>query len=170
MNATATNRMLAYKRRMNILELLETKKMTPMEVSQYISESLSIIKADLKRLYLSRYLKRERKFDPSCSRNVYAYSTKNKNLPCPNVVINEKQNEIIENADFLGNFNRDAKKNDLPIQKIGHAKVIVDPNNSNKTTYLNLGRDGKDYAWQRKKHKTTIGIGSSFALYDGATL
>ena len=169
MNATAINRMLAYKRRLLILELLQGKKLTTFEVAEHISDNLNVIKEDLKRLYLMRHLSRERKFHPVRNAYVFAYTTKNKNLPMPNVIITDKQKKHIESADFENGFKRE-KKADLPLQKTPHKKVVVDPNNPNITTYFNLNRAGSDYAWQRKKHKTNVSIGSTFSLYDGATL
>ena len=166
MNASAVNRLLAYKRRLMILELLDNNKLTSLEVSLYISDSYSVIKSDLKRLYLSRYLSRERKFNSSCRKYVFAYYTKNKHLPMPNVIANAKQKQIVADVDFISAPQRTI----LPVKKLPHKKVIVDPVNPHITTYLNLNRDGADYAWQRKKHKTTISIGSTFSLYDGATL
>lgn len=166
MNATAINRLLAYKRRMLILELLEKQKLTSIEIGAKISDSFSVIKSDLKRLYLMHYLSRERKFDPLCGKYVFAYFTKNKNFPMPNLILTDKQKEIAKEVDFTSK----PKRNLLPVQKTPHKKVVVDPNNPNITTYFNLNRAGSDYAWQRKKHKTNVSIGSTFALYDGATL
>jgi hypothetical protein len=150
-----------------ILELLDNNKLTASEISLYISDSFSVIKTDLKRLYLSRYLSRERKFDPVCGRYVFAYLTKNKNFPMPNILSTETQRKIVENTDF-----ENRPKRNLPVQKAPHQKILIDPKNPNAKTYLNLGRAGSDYAWQKIKSSAfgTPSIGSTFSLYDGASV
>jgi hypothetical protein len=42
-------------------------------------------------------------------------------------------------------------------------KVIVDQDNPNKRTYINLDRKGSDYSYQRKKHSATTSLSSSMA-------
>ena len=167
MNANAINRLLAYKRRIMILELLDNKKLTASEVAQHISDSFSVIKTDLKRLYIGKYLSRERKFDPACAKYVFAYFTKNKNFPMPNIASTETQRKMVDNTDF-----ENRPKRNLPVPKAPHQKILTDPKNPNAKTYLNLGRAGSDYAWQKIKSSAfgTPSIGSTFSLYDGVSV
>jgi len=174
MNATATNRLIAYKRKLLILELLEKEHLNISQIAEKICDSFVIIKADVKKLYLQRYLSRKKIYDLSLRKSVYAYITKRKDLPAPNVNATNKQKEMVANIDFENDVSRKKHPNkidELPKQITKHEHIVVDPKNPNITTYLNLGRAGSDYAWQRPKRKTTsVNIGSTFSLYDSATL
>lgn len=161
MQATAQNRLLAYKRRLLILDLLEGKKMTSIEVTQHISEQLHVIKTDLKRLYLMRYLSRERKFQPDRKAYVFAYTTKKKTLPMPNLNISDEVQEKVDKADFKNNFKRESQ---LPAYMIHQAKVIVSKSNPNLTTYINSNRPASDYNYQKTKNNINRGISSTFEV------
>jgi hypothetical protein len=170
MNATAENRLLAYKRKLLILDLLENKNLTVAETASKICDSFFIIKSEIQKLYVQKYLTRNKKLDPILNKRVYAYTTKDKNYPMPNIKATADQVKKVDNIDLINDASRKRKPVDLPKQLMEHKRIVVDPNNPNCTTYLNLGRAGSDYAWQRPKRKhTTVNIGSTFSLMDYAS-
>lgn len=174
MNANATNRLIAYKRKLVILDLLQNQQLNVTEISEKICDSFLIIKAEVKKLYLQGYLSRKRVYSLVAKKPVYAYIAKKKNYPMPNIKATDEQVILANNVDFLNDASRKKhprKFDELPKELHDHKHIIVDEKNPHITTYLNLGRKGSDYAWQRPKRKhTKVGIGSTFALYDGATL
>lgn len=170
MNATAVNRLLAYRRKLIILDLLENQELNISEISKEICESFLIIKAEVKKLYLQHYLSRKRVYCPVARKPVYAYKTKNKNYPMPNIKATDEQKELANKVDFVYDSSRKVKPIQLPKKLMEHQRIVVDPKNPNCTTYLNLGRAGSDYAWQRPKRKyVTVSIGSTFSLMDYAS-
>jgi len=50
MNATATNRLIAYRRKLLILELLEADHLNMNQIAEQICDSFVVIKADVKKL------------------------------------------------------------------------------------------------------------------------
>ena len=174
MSATAINRLTAYKRQVLILELLDKEQLNVSEVADQICDSFLIIKAEIKKLYLRGYLSRKRVYCPVARKPVFAYKSKNKYFPMPNIKATDEQKETAKNVDLLNDLSRKKhpiKDEELPKQLMQHEHIVVDPKNPNITTYLNLNRAGSDYAWQRPKRKyTSVSIGSTFSLYDGATL
>lgn len=171
MSATAVNRLLAYKRQVLILKLLENNQLNISQVSEQICDSFLIIKAEIKKLYLRGYLSRKRIYCPVARKPVFSYKSKNKDFPMPNIKATDEQKKATDCIDLINDESRKKKSHELPKQLTEHKKVIVDPKNPHITTYLNLGRAGSDYAWQRPKRKhTSVSIGSTFSLYDGATL
>lgn len=174
MSATAMNRLLAYKRQVLILELLDKEQLNISEVADHICDSFLIIKAEIKKLYLKGYLSRKRIYCLVARKPVYAYKTKNKNFPMPNIKATAKQIILANNVDFLNDASRKKhfkKIDELPTELHDHKHIIVDEKNPHITTYLNLGRKGSDYAWQRPKRKhTPVSIGSTFSLYYNASI
>jgi hypothetical protein len=174
MSATAMNRLLAYKRQVLILELLDKEQLNISEVADHICDSFLIIKAEIKKLYLKGYLSRKRIYDPVARKPVYAYKTKNKNYPMPNIKATDEQKELTSNVDLLNDVSRKkhpVKVDELPKELHDHKHIVVDEKNPHITTYLNLGRKGSDYAWQRPKRKhTPVSIGSTFSLYYNASI
>jgi hypothetical protein len=170
MNATAENRLLAYKRRLLILDLLENQNLTVAETANKICDSFLIIKSEIQKLYKQKHLTRNKKFDSFSKKRVYAYTTINKNFPMPNIKATDDQIKKVDKIDLINDTSRKRKPLDLPKQLMEHKRIVVDPKNPNCTTYLNLGRAGSDYAWQRPKRKhTAVSIGSTFSLMDYAS-
>jgi len=174
MSATAMNRLLAYKRQVLILELLDKEQLNISEVADHICDSFLIIKAEIKKLYLRGYLSRKRIYCSVARKPVYAYITKKKNYPMPNIKATDEQVILANNVDFVNDASRKkhpTKMVELPKELHDHKHIIVDEKNPHITTYLNLGRKGADYAWQRPKRKhTPVSIGSTFSLMDSASI
>lgn len=69
--------------------------------------------------------------------------------------------------DFYEYFSHKAEKHAHKWTKDENKPIV----NSHVRIVRNLDRPGSDYAWQRPKRKsTTVNIGSTFSLYDSATL
>jgi hypothetical protein len=174
MNANATNRLIAYRRKLVILELLEKQQLSVSQTAEQICDSYLVVKAEMQKLYLQRYLSRKKQYCPIANKPVYAYITKNKNYPMPNIKATNEQVILANNVDFLNDASRKKhpnKINELPKELHDHKHIIVDEKNPHITTYLNLGRKGSDYAWQRPKRKhTAVNIGSTFSLMDSASI
>ncbi|CAB4121822.1 hypothetical protein UFOVP17_13 [uncultured Caudovirales phage] len=172
MNNTNVNRIIAHKRRMTILTLLELEPLDTTGISDAINESFPVVSEDLCRLYKRGFVSRVKKLNEKKNREFWSYSTIHKNMPLPNIKLTTEQWQYVNN--FV-NY----KKSDFKVTEIeesiydgnGRKRVVTNPNNPNCKTYFNLNRSGSDYSWQRPKRKhTTVNIGSTFALYDGATL
>jgi hypothetical protein len=61
------------------------------------------------------------------------------------------------------NANENAKARDKRETGQFGGKVIIDQDNPNKRTYINLDRKGSDYSYQRKKHSASTTLSSSMA-------
>ena len=174
MNANATNRLIAYKRKLVILDLLQNQQLNITEIAEKICDSFLIIKSEVKKLYLQGYLSRKKVYSLVAKKPIYAYATKNKNYPMPNIKATNEQVILANNVDFINDTSRKKHPNkidELPKQLTKHEHIIVDEKNPHITTYLNLGRAGSDYAWQRPKRKhTPVSIGSTFSLYYNASI
>lgn len=170
MNANAVNRLIAHRRKLVILDLLESKQLTMAEICQQVCESYLIIKAEVQKLYLHRYLSRKKVYDPTVRKAVFAYTRTHKRFIDPNIKATAQQTAQAEMVDFYNDESRKKKPVELPKKLNQHQHIVVDPKNPHITTYYNLGRDGSDYAWQRSKSdKVNRGIGSTFAMFDSAT-
>ena len=170
MNANAVNRLVAHKRKLVILELLETQQLNVSEISERICESFLIIKAEVRKLYLHRYLSRKKAYSKVAQKPVFVYTRTQKRFIDPNIKATAHQVVQADKVDFYNDLSRKDKPVELPKKLNQHQHIVVDPKNPHITTYYNLGRDGSDYAWQRSKSdKVNRGIGSTFSMFDNAT-
>jgi len=174
MNANAVNRLLAYKRQLLILELLKEQELNISQVADEICDSFLIIKSEIKKLYLRGYLSRKRIYCQVARKPVFSYKSKNKHYAMPNIKSTAEQRALVAGVDLLHDVSRKkhpTKVDELPKELHDHKHIIVDEKNPHITTYLNLGRKGSDYAWQRPKRKhTPVSIGSTFSLYYNASI
>jgi hypothetical protein len=169
MNANAVNRLIAYKRKLVILNLLENQQLNISEISDKICESFVIIKSEVQKLHLHGYLSRKKIYDPIARKRVFSYIRTNKKFPEANIKATTEQQVRADMVDFYNDQSRKKKPEELPKQFNEHQRIVVDPKTPHITTYLNLGRPGSDYAWQRSKSdKVNRGIGSTFAIFDSA--
>lgn len=130
------------KNMLKVYELLKLTELGPSEVAFAMGWKNSKAWHYIKKLFHGGYLGKE-------GRGIYSSNKKKQYVMKDYVSVKERLQAI---AEELPNMPKQKKM--LPT---GTPHVVVQ---GNVTTYYNLSRPAGDYAWQRRKQKTVVSIGS----------
>lgn len=140
-----------------ICEYLKNNPMMSHKVAEHFGFALATAALLLKELMLDGYILRQEITKPTQRRKMVLFSTSNKQFVPRS--LDEIEKLVQARMDTFS---------EISSGKFYENKM--QPTHPNGRVIRNLDRPGSDYAWQRKKRRhTAVGIGSSFALYDGLT-
>lgn len=148
---------LGDKKRQQILDMLAIREHTQNELADIMGENPSTIGFYVNNLMNEGYITRVKKFHAPANKLRFVF------IPTGVKFIPRSKEQIQEEINI-----RMKRLSDLAHGKVPEHKLK--PTSPHGRIVRNLDRPGSDYAWQRPKRKhTTVGIGSSFSLYDGLT-
>lgn len=142
------------RKKQEICKLINNNPMMSHKVCEHFGFALATGALLLKELTLDGYVNRKETTMPGKRRKMVLFSTTTKEFKPRSK--EELQRLVQARAEVFAEINSG---------KFYEKKM--QPTHPNGRVIRNLDRPGSDYAWQRKKRKTIVGIGSTFALYDG---
>ena len=161
----------AIRRRIKILELIETEPMTTKMIYTILKENKGRVMEDIIRLREWKYIEAlpEKKYCKLGQRVSSYYKRTKKSYDGYEFL--QKMTEKLDVESALKEY-----RNNYGMFNAGNAKLktsdvyIKVADNPHATIVMNSNRPAGFYAYQKPKPKVNRGIGSTFSLYDGATL
>ena len=158
---------IAVRRRIKILELLASSKpLTTKQITTALDEKAARIIEDMQRLKHNGYVVADHKGNcPLGNKQSFFYKKTKKKYYGYEFIASIEVNDDLEaslreyRVNFKANINNDKPGKDIYIKVEG---------NPHATIVMNSNRPAGFYSYQKPKPQVNRGIGSTFALYDGA--